>query len=434
MSRLQPLRAFLIVGGAFGGGLALGAGVVREAVAGVWSDYAGLDTLARALTTIDRRYVEPVEPERLAHAAVKGMTDSLDPFSTYHPPEQWRSLADEADSAGVGVGLDLVDSERGVLVARVVPEGPADLAGLVVGDQVTALDDTPVTSAEAASRLLQGRQGTPVVVTGTHADGTPLSLAVVRDAFEDIRVGGGPLPRQLHYIRIGRFTRGTVGRFDQQLGRIEPDTRGLVLDLRGNPGGLLSEAGAVADRFLPGGLVVETVARDGVVDGTIEASQRGDELTLPVVVLIDGQSASAAEVLAGTLQAHGRATLVGSPSYGKGSVQSIVEFEDGGALRLTTAAYRLPGGRLIDHAHPLQPDVLVADPRTESPRRRLDDAIAAHVPDPELQARLRADLAALDDPPVDPQAPAPIPLGADPRDHVGHDPLLDAAIERLARP
>jgi len=427
------LRAFVIVGGAFATGLLAGAGVVREAVAGVWSDYAGLDTLARAITTIERRYVTPVEPERLAHGAVRGMTDILDPFSTYHPPERWRALADEAESEGVGVGLDLERHSDGLRVARVVPEAPADLAGVQVGMVVQTIDGQAVEGVGQAMARIQGPMGTPVLLAGVDGSGARFELAVVRDTFEDVRVGGGPLPHHLHYIRIGRFTRGTALRFDQHIGRMAPDAKGLVVDLRGNPGGLLSEAGEVADRFLGDGLVVETVARGGVVDGTVAAVASPTDLTLPVVLLIDGQSASAAEVLAGALQAHERGALVGAPSYGKGSVQSIVEFEDGGALRITTAAYRLSNGRTIDHDHPLQPDLPVDSTGATRARDRLEAAIRAHAPDDTIRDQLLADLSELSDPPVDPQAPAPIPLGAVASDYVGHDPVLDAAITLLRK-
>jgi carboxyl-terminal processing protease len=431
MSVWEGLRAFVIVGGAFAGGLLAGAGVVREAVAGTWSDYAGLDTLARALTTIDRRYVEPVAPEQLAHAAVKGMTDALDPYSTYHPPSQWRGLIDEVDSAGAGIGIDLQAGPDGIRVARVVPEGPADLAGVPVGMVVDAVGGEPVSTVREANARIPGPLGEPVTISGRLPSGARSTITVVRDSFEDVRVGGGPLPHSLHYIRIGRFTRGTATRFNQQVARVAEGTRGLVLDLRGNPGGLLSEAGEVADRFLADGLVVETVARGGVVDGTVIAGTQNDDLTLPVVVLMDGQSASAAEVLAGALQARGRAKVVGASSYGKGSVQSVVEFEDGGALRLTTAAYRLPGGRTIDRDHPLEPDIPVAVSAVDSPRARLEQALRTHAPDSPTRDRWLADLSELEDPPHDPQAPAPIPLGAVPAEFVGKDAALDAAIAAL---
>ena len=430
----NPLRAFVIVGSAFAGGLLGGAGVVREAVAGVWADYAGLDTLARAITTIDRRYVEDIEADELAHAAVQGMTDALDQYSTYHSPKEWRALAEAVEGAGAGIGLDLERMGTRVRVARIVPEAPADLAGLQVGMFIESVDAAAVQTVSEAESRLQGPLGQPVQLSGTTAAGTPFDLAVVRDSYEDIRVGGGPLPGALHYIRIGRFTRGTGLRFNQHTARIPPETRGLVLDLRGNPGGLLSEAGAVADRFLTDGLVVETVARDETIDGSITATAQVDDLELPVAILIDRNSASAAEVLAGALSAHGRAILVGSNSYGKGSVQSIVEFEDGGALRLTTAAYRLSDGRTIDRAHPLTPDIRVSDIGQSSARSRLTEALASHAPDDQTRAAWLADLASLGDPAVNPEAPAPIPLGADPADYVGRDPTLDASMAHLGTP
>jgi carboxyl-terminal processing protease len=425
------IRAFVIVGGAFAGGVLSGAAVVREAVAGVWSDYAGLDTLARAITTIERRYIEPVEPERLAHAAVTGMTDSLDQHSTYHPPAQWAALAEEADGSGSGIGIDLRLLADRVEVSRVVPEGPADLAGVVVGMRVTAIDGQAVDTPATAEARIRGPLGQPVVLSGMTSNDGPFELAVVRDSFEDVRVGGSPLPNGLFYIRIGRFTRGAIVRFDQQVERMAPDTRGLILDLRGNPGGLLSEAGAIADRFLTEGVIVETVARNSVVDGQVVATRQDDDVDVAVAVLVDGHSASAAEVLAGALQARDRAQIIGTPTYGKGSVQSIIEFEDGGALRLTTAAYRLPDGRTIDLEHPLVPDLVVAPMSTHDPRAELGAAIDAYAPDPSTREALRSALGELKDPPLDPGAPPPIPLGATVAEYIGRDAPLDAAIALL---
>jgi len=360
------------------------------------------------------------------------MADSLDSHSIYHPPAQWAALSEEADGAGSGIGADLRRRSHGLEISRVVPEGPADLAGVEVGMRLIAIDGSVVDTVEGAEARLQGALGQPVVLSGTGADGAPFELAVVRDAFEDIRVGGTSLPHGLFYIRIGRFTRGAVIRFDQQVARMGPDCRGLILDLRGNPGGLLSEAGAIADRFLTEGMIVETVARNSVVDGQVTASRQGNELTVDVAVLVDAHSASAAEVLAGALQATGRAQLVGTATYGKGSVQSIIEFEDGGALRITTAAYRLPDGRAIDVEHPLVPDVVVKPSERADPRVALRAAIETYAPDDETRVALLSALHEMSDPAHDvPGAESPIPLGAAVEDFIGKDAALDAAVDLL---
>ncbi len=430
LDSLRTLRAFVVVGGAFALGLGCGVSVVREAVAGTWRDYAGLETLARAMVTIERQYIDALEPEALTHKAILGMTSGLDVWSTYHPPSRWAALVAETEGEGAGVGADLRDTQMGLVIARVVPEGPAALAGVPVGGLLESIDGIPVQRAENASSKLQGTLGTPVVLQVSY-QGESAAYTIIRDTFEDIRVGGGALPHDLYYIRIGRFTRGSAIRFQQQTQRLPATTRGLVLDLRGNPGGLLSEASDIADRFLPAGLIVETIGRDNVRDQRIDARAQADDLTLPVRILIDEHSASAAEVLAGALQAHGRAQLVGAPSYGKGLVQRTFEFEDGGALRLTAAKYVLSDGRSISHETPLVPDIPVPSPPVDDARSRLTAALQRHVADADARAALLADLAELSSPARDPQAPAPIALGANPADYVGRDAALDAAIRSL---
>jgi len=431
VSATGAARAFLIVGTSFALGLLSGAGLVREAVAGVWSDYEGLDTLARAITTIERRYVRSVAPSQLAHAAVAGMTNALDSHSMYHSPEEWQSLSERNEGSGTGIGLALDVRGGSVVVSEVIPEGPADLAGIGVGMMLSEVDGKPIHTVEEADAVLVGEVGSTVVLTVVSDATDARQIRVVRDTFEDIRVGGAPLPYDLYYIRVGRFGRGAVHRFDQQLSRMGAATRGLVLDLRGNPGGLLSEAGAIADRFLDGGTIVHTVARDGVVDGRVEATPGGAALSLPVVILIDRHSASAAEVLAGALQERGRALLVGEQSYGKGSVQSIVEFEDGGALRLTTAAYRLPNDRFIDREQPLIPDVATPTETKSGPRTRLVELIRSSVADPERRDAFLNDLDQLEDQGPSAISVAPIPIGADPSDFLAEDAALQAAIALL---
>ncbi|HCH62293.1 MAG TPA: hypothetical protein DFR83_05780, partial [Deltaproteobacteria bacterium] len=189
MSVSTSLRAFVIVGGAFAGGLLCGAQVVREAVAGVWSDYAGLDTLARALTTIDRRYVETVEPSALAHAAVLGMTQALDPYSTYHDPDEWAALTETVESSGTGIGVDLVRSDAGVTIARVIPGAPGALAGLQVGMYLETVDGHTGRTVSDAEAHLRGPLGAPLQLQGRASNGERFDLVVVRDTFEDIRVG-----------------------------------------------------------------------------------------------------------------------------------------------------------------------------------------------------------------------------------------------------
>ncbi len=350
---LRTSRAFVLVAATFVGGLAAGSSVVHTAAA----PYASLDTLARALSTIEDHHLAPPGADALLYGAISGMVDTLDPHSTFLAPADADALQDRAEGRFMGVGIALLDTDAGVVVGRVVPGSPAALSDIRVGDQLLSVDGALTQTAEGAAALLPGARGTPVVLV-LDRDGVLLEPTVVRDEVLEIGVAGALFEPGWGYVRVDRFYRRVTEDTQRALAELEAaggPLRGLVIDLRGNPGGLLEEAVAMVDLFLDRGVIVETRGRDGRVLETHSATEDPPARIEDLVVLIDGGSASASEIFAGTLQARRRARLVGSATYGKGSVQKVYRFEDGAALKLTIARYHVAGDA------PLPPEGITPD-------------------------------------------------------------------------
>ncbi|MCB9745458.1 MAG: S41 family peptidase [Alphaproteobacteria bacterium] len=406
---LKVLRAFLVVFAALAGGLQAGNHVAMSAYAAGQEPYAGLDTFARALTQIQEHYVEERSTEELVHAAILGMTDSLDAQSEYFDPETYAALRTDHEGTVVGIGvLVTAHPEGGALIGEVLDRSPALHAGLKAGDRVIAIDGEDVTGLAVAEIVakVKGERGTPVRLTLIRQTEETVDLEVVRDEVRTPSVEGELAPGGLGYIRIEQFRRRAGDEFLEQIGELERarggPLAGLVIDLRHNPGGLLEEAVTVVDHFVAEGLIVATRGRSGRgSDEEIRATAEGTDLTTPLAVLIDPRSASASEIVAGALQDHGRARVVGQPSYGKGSVQTYFEYEDASALKLTIAHYYLPSGRNLVRGEGIAPDEL-ALPAAEtlnpklSLRERLHEApiedaeraelleLVEALPDPEL--------------------------------------------------
>lgn len=440
VSATSPVRtaaAFAAVASTLVVGITLGSMAATAAWARGDHPYAGLDTFARAMTTIEAHYVEEVGPTDLVQAAIRGMTHSLDPHSLYLDAEGLHDLQERTEGRYHGIGVELRPDPVGARVVRVFADGPAALAGVAVGDLVAQVDGVTLagwTLDEIAERL-QGERGTPVEL-GLQRAGGEVVVTVVRDQVLAPSVAGELLGPGYGYVEIEHFRHRTAAELAQELERLAADSggplRGLVLDLRGNPGGLLEEAVAVVDLFIGDAAIVETRTRGGQVEERLRGKAEASDLDLPLVVLIDGGSASAAEIVAGALQDLGRATLLGAPSFGKGSVQQVYEFEDGSALKLTVARYHLPGGRTFDVGAGLQPDVAV-------PLRR---SSAEHVA--QLRSRLEGEplstegraavQAALDEleASLESEGPAPeVPRGGTLEERLAVDPQLEAAWARM---
>lgn len=358
---MDTVRAFLMVGMVFSGGLLAGSGVVRSAFGQAHDAYDGLDTYALALNKVEQVYVEEISPLALVHASIRGMVDTLDPHSLWLSPDDYQALQERADGRYLGIGVELGGTgDAQIVIQAVTPRGPAALAGVTSGDILTAVDGQPLHMLDPGSvqALLAGNIGEPVELTLLRGSET-LTVTVVRDEVVDVSIAGERLAGDIGYVRVEHFHRRVAAETNyaiQELQRVAP-LQGLILDLRDNPGGLITEAVDMVDLFVSEGTIVE-VRRRGQAPEVFSASS-GDDLSLPLVVLINRGSASASELVAGALQDHGRATIIGTPSYGKGSMQHVYRFSDGSALKLTVARYYLPSGAPIQPDMGLQPDQLV---------------------------------------------------------------------------
>lgn len=378
------VRAFSATFLVFTAGIFAGNEAVVRAAESSRAPYESLDTFARAITQIQAHYVDDVDTSALVWAAIDGMADSLDSRTQFFDPETYRALRDDTEGSTSGIGVLVNRAEGGgLLVVEIVAGGPAALGGVLVGDRIVAVDgaDVQTWTVEAAIDKVKGPRGTAVMLTvlrGDSPDG--VELQVVRDEIHQPSVASQLVEPGIGYLRVDQFRRNSGQEFLDELAHLESLDGGsldaLVIDLRANPGGLLDEAVVIVDHFVSDGLIVETRGRESI-DERHEATVVGSDGDTRLVVLVDGMSASASEIVAGALQDHGRATIVGSPSYGKGSVQTYFEYEDESALSLTIGHYYLPSGRHLVRGEGVQPDVEVLLPGPATPNQELADAIGS---------------------------------------------------------
>lgn len=338
--------------------------------------YELVDQLARVLHRVEQEYVEPAPRAKLVQGAIEGMVGALDPHSAYMPPEEYDEFKADTSGqfAGIGVEVDL----RGGQVTVIAPIGgsPAERAGLRSGDRIVSLNGVAPESlplTEIVHRM-RGRIGSGVhLVVRRPGRALPLEFNIVRDRVQVPSVYVRQLEGGITYVRITAFQAGTHGELLEKMAgaRSETGFRGLVLDLRQNPGGLVSEAVAVSDEFLGDGLLFFTRQRARVVD-RVGTSDNGHFEHTPMVTLVDEGTASAAEILAGALKDRQRSVLVGARTFGKGTVQTIMDLPGGAGLRLTTLRYYTPAGTgiqasgIVPDEFAAEADVLRADPPREA--------------------------------------------------------------------
>ena len=325
-----------------------------------------LDEIRRYVTVfnaIRQAYVDPVNDRELMASAVRGLLFDLDPHSAYLEKADAEQFDEQTRGSYDGVGVELQQLPDGTLrVIAPLDDSPAARAGLRSGDRIVAIDGKMLKTGQSdASAPLRGKAGTKVVVKVLR-EGVrePFDLTLVRDTIRATSVRSRMLEPGLGYLRISSFQASTAADFNKQLDALQKDAplRGLLLDLRSNPGGLLIGAVQIADELLESGGIVSTRGRETIGDSRFDATP-GDRLHgAPVVVLVDAGSASAAEVLAGALHDNKRARVVGSRTFGKGSVQTLLPLDNGDSIKLTTARYYTPSGHSIQ-ARGIEPDVVL---------------------------------------------------------------------------
>ena len=313
---------------------------------------------------IRRNYVGEVDDKRLLDAAIQGMLSDLDPHSDYLPTDEYKDLEENSSGRYSGIGIDVQANDRRILVRAVINGSPADRAGINPGDIITAIDGVPVKgrSIPAAIDGLQGDPGSKVSLTVLTPGGKEREVSMERQVLDIPTLRFELLDDSYGYFEISFFHRETAAHMEQTLQSVSDDgivLEGLILDLRDNPGGVLQPAVAMADGFLDEGMIVSTRGQNQTMQLSFEAEAGQWLPDVPIIVLVDRGSASASEVLAGALQDHGRALIVGEQTFGKGTVQTVLPLRNGGGIKLTTALYYTPSGRSIQ-AEGIRPDVALA--------------------------------------------------------------------------
>ncbi|WP_367026016.1 S41 family peptidase [Methylococcus sp. ANG] len=326
--------------------------------------FEGLKTFSEVYGRIQQDYVEPVPDDKLLEDAIRGMLSGLDPHSTYLDQEQYNELKVGTTGQFGGLGIEVGMENGFVKVIAPIDDTPAFHAGIKAGDLIIRLDDKPVKgmSLNDAVKMMRGEPGSPIVLTVVR-EGVeqPLKITITRDIIKIKSVKSRILEDGYGYLRITSFQSKTGDNMVEAIDEMKKKgaLKGLVLDLRNNPGGVLNAAVAVSDAFLESGLIVYTDGR--VEDAKMRFSATPNDIIggAPIVVLINGGSASASEIVAGALQDHKRAVIMGEKTFGKGSVQTILPTSNGGAVKLTTARYYTPSGRSIQ-AEGITPDVSIS--------------------------------------------------------------------------
>ncbi len=325
--------------------------------------YKELSSFAAVLDLVQRNYVEEVSAKKLITGAIKGMLSSLDPHSAYMQPEDFKELTVETKGSFTGIGIEITLRDGILTVVSPIEGTPAYKAGLKANDKILKINgkSTKNMSLIDAVKLLRGPKGSKVTISIFREGWKQLKdITIVRDVIPIKSVRFKKLEDGYGYVRISNFREKTFSELTKALDELEKDKglQGLILDLRNNPGGLLDQAVKVSDEFLDSGLIVYTDGRIPSQKTKFEAHPNKKPHKYPIVVVVNEGSASASEIVAGALQDHKRAIILGTQTFGKGSVQTIFPLSDGSAVRLTTARYFTPSGRSIQ-AEGIEPDIIV---------------------------------------------------------------------------
>ncbi|AMQ88512.1 S41 family peptidase [Marinobacter sp. LQ44] len=324
-----------------------------------------LRKFTEVFSRIKAAYVEEVSDRKLLESAIKGMLSDLDPHSTYLAPKDYEELEESTSGEFGGLGIEVGMENGFVKVIAPIDDTPAHKAGVLAGDLIIKLDEKPVKgmSLEEAVKLMRGKPGTVLTLTiMREGESAPIEIDVTRDVIKVTSVKSRMIENGYGYVRITQFQAETGRQFRQALTKLEEehggDLDGLIIDVRNNPGGVLQAAVETADALLDEGLIVYTEGR--IQSSRLRFSAKAGDIMegTPIVVLINGGSASASEILAGALQDHRRAVIMGTKSFGKGSVQTVIPLDETHAIKMTTARYYTPEGRSIQ-ATGIKPDIEV---------------------------------------------------------------------------
>lgn len=336
---------------------------LQNKVAAETDGYQDLKVFSEVLSALKKSYVEKVDTKKLIYGAVKGMLNTLDAHTAFMPPDVYKEMQVDTRGEFGGLGLQIAIKDKKLVVIAPIADTPAAKIGIKSGDVILKVDEfvmTEQTTLMDAVRKMRGRKGTAVTLTVKRASKeTDLIFTLIRDVIRIKSVRSRILEPGIGYIHLAQFQEHTARDLSSAISKLlREDIHSLVLDLRNNPGGLLNAANAVSEQFLENGqLIVSVKSREGKEDEYIagRSSRLG---RMPLIVLVNEGSASASEIVAGALQDWKRAVIVGTQTFGKGSVQTILPLSDGSAIRLTTAKYYTPSGRSIQNTG-ITPDIIV---------------------------------------------------------------------------
>lgn len=332
--------------------------------------YDKLKVFSEIVSLLEDNYVERIKPDELITGAIRGMLKTLDPHTTYLTPDSYSEMRVETSGKFGGLGIEISIRDGLLTVVSPIEGTPAFKAGVKAGDKIIQIEDEStleMTLPDAVGKL-RGKAGTPIKITIYREDFTaPKDFDIVREIIKVRGVKHKIFKKKIGYVKIRSFARTTSSDLDRALSEFQrKGVTNLILDLRNNPGGLLNQAVDVADRFLEeDNLIVYTDGRKKDENMRFTTDDKVRKVKLPMIILVNGGSASASEIVAGALQDLGRAVILGTPTFGKGSVQTIIPLDDGSALRLTTARYYTPSGRVIQ-GKGIKPDIIVEQPLASS--------------------------------------------------------------------
>ena len=385
----RKLVANIVLIALFVGGLLFFNGNDAKVEADTEDVYKNIEIFTEVLRQVENSYVEPQDSQKLIYGAIKGMVQSLDPHSSFMTKEEYKELMTETKGSFSGIGIEITIKDKILTVVSPIEGTPAYKAGMKAGDKIIKVEgeSTQDMGIMEAVKKIRGPEGSKVNLTIVREGmDKPLELSITRGVIPLKSVRYYVLSPGIGYIRNSNFQSNTSNDLSSALEILDKDgmLKGLIIDLRNNPGGLLSQAIEVSEQFLDSGVIVSTKGRESSHNITATAHKNKKDSEYPIIVLVNGGSASAAEIVAGALQDNKKAIILGSRTFGKGSVQSILPLSDGSGLRLTTARYYTPSGKSIQSSG-ITPDIEMSFVVTEekakkkSPRFIREEDLKGHI-------------------------------------------------------